>query len=112
MHSADAQIVCHGTIEIHWLVCIFPWEQLESTRGICPFDVACEDIQFSGKGIYCKMYSCFQAQRGGGGRAWFQPFAHVLNSGQIPLPPRTVDILSYNRDTNIDAKCYTVHRFS
>ena len=31
----------HGAIEIHWLVYTFPWRQPESTRGACPFDVAC-----------------------------------------------------------------------
>ena len=28
-----------GTIEIHWLVYIFPWWQPESTKGVCSFDV-------------------------------------------------------------------------
>ena len=27
------------TIEIYWLVYIFPWWQPESTKGVCPFDV-------------------------------------------------------------------------
>ena len=66
MHSDEPLVVYHGTIEIHWLVCIFPWEQLESTRGMSlwcgmlPFVVAWqhfhvagqnfEEIQLSGKG--------------------------------------------------------------
>ena len=28
-----------GTIEIHWPVYIFPWQQPESTTRVCPFDV-------------------------------------------------------------------------
>ena len=31
----------NGAIEIHWLVYTFPWWQPESTRGACPFHVAC-----------------------------------------------------------------------
>ena len=26
-------------IKVHWLAYIFPWQQPESTRGVCPFDV-------------------------------------------------------------------------
>ena len=40
-----------------------------------------------------------QAQRGGGGEtAWFQPFTHALNHGEIPPPPLTIDILLYTCD--------------
>ena len=44
-------------------------------------------------------------------KAWFHPFAHVLNHGGIPPPPHTIDILAYTRDTRIDTKRNTVHRF-
>ena len=42
MNRADSSHDDHnGMTEIHWFVYTFPWRQPESTRGVCPFDVAC-----------------------------------------------------------------------
>ena len=56
-----------------------------------------------------------QTQRGGGERAWFQPSPHVLNlinSGEIPPPSLTVDVLSYTRDANVGTKRYIAPNLS
>ena len=38
----------NGTNEIHWVVYTFPWRQLESTMGVCPFHVACGTFMWLG----------------------------------------------------------------
>ena len=51
--------------------------------------------------MYASTHMCsLVPRRGGGGgeRAWFQLFDHVLNHGGIPLPLHTLDILPYACD--------------
>ena len=50
-----------------------------------------------------------QARRGGGERAWFQPFTHALNCGEIPPLLHTIDILSYTYDAQYWYYMYVLH---
>ena len=98
------------------------WDTLSDT--VCQFVSEVEDYSLSGycnclmkEGTvgewgYCGVASFPGPVPRAGGRAWFQPFTHVLNCRGIPRWPHTIDILLYSCDANTDTTHYTVHRFT